>query len=860
MIVMSTDPTRDHMELKQGDKLKAKSAEEQLRFLAAVTERIRVQKQPELVVAQITDALGRFFDAARCGFVEVDLEANQWTASPHFRAAGLPSIVGVHSISSFGEQILKELREGHVVVVCDTHSDPRTAAHAAAYTLQKTRSFVCVPLARQARLVAFLALTAETARRWTNDETALLEAVAERAWSALERLRNESALRASEQRLRLAQLYGGVGVWCWDVRAGTLEVEPECERLYGVPPGAIRTYKDWCQRVRPEDLLRIEATRSQALAERKPFHYEFRIRRSSGEECWLMSMGQGEYDADGAVVRVLGVNVDVTEQKRVQISLARASRRQAALSRMADRLHRATSVECVYDAALDAIQDALGCDRVSILLFDAAHVMRFVAARQLSEKYRAAVEGHSPWGPNQSEPQPICIAEVTPPDVPEPLCSVVRGEGIQALAFIPLVVNARLLGKFMVYFNTPHSFSPEEIELSLTMARQLAFAIDRQRAEEALRRERELLQAVVDRIPVMITVYDPATRVLRLNHEFERVVGWSGAEAEGTSLMEQCYPDPAYRERVRQFMQACQEGWMDISMHTRYDDVIETSWANIRLSDQSQVGIGIDITQRKRTEEALRRSADLLERTVADRTARLQEMVNELEGFSYSIAHDLRAPLRALQGYSHFLLEEYHGKLDDQARGYLRRLCASAERMDRLIQDVLSYSQIVRAELPLNVVELDRLVAQVVESYPAIQERQAQIVISAPLPPVLGNQAALTQCFSNLLANAIKFVASGVEPRVRVWAEQGEGSVRVFVQDNGIGIASDQQQKIFGIFQRASQAYEGTGIGLAIVKKAAERMGGSVGVISEPGQGSAFWVELKKPGEDPVNHRADEHN
>jgi PAS domain S-box-containing protein len=142
---------------------------------------------------------------------------------------------------------------------------------------------------------------------------------------------------------------------------------------------------------------------------------------------------------------------------------------------------------------------------------------------------------------------------------------------------------------------------------------------DRKRAEEALARERELLQTIFDRIPVMLTLYDPDTRVVRTNPEFGRIVGWTAAEAAGGSLMEQCYPDPAHREQVAAFMASCRDGWMDIRMRTRDGRDIETSWANVRLSDDTQVGIGIDISDRKRDEEELRRREQEF-RTLAENT------------------------------------------------------------------------------------------------------------------------------------------------------------------------------------------------------------------------------------------------
>jgi PAS domain S-box-containing protein len=246
-----------------------------------------------------------------------------------------------------------------------------------------------------------------------------------------------------------------------------------------------------------------------------------------------------------------------------------------------------------------------------------------------------------------------------------------------------------------------------------------------------------------------------------------------------------------------------------------------------------------DITEWKRHEEHL-------EATVADRTSQLRDMVGELESFSYSIVHDMRAPLRAMQSFARILDEECSSQLSPDGKDYIRRIVTAAERLDRLIQDVLSYSRASRADLRLTPVDVGRLVRNILESYPNLQSPNVEVRLEGDLPVVLGNEAALTQCISNLLTNAAKFVAPGVQPRIRVWAESDGNRARVFFQDNGIGIENAAQEKIFAIFQRASRGYEGTGIGLAIVKKAIERMNGVVGVQSQPGRGSTFWLELDR--------------
>ncbi len=378
------------------------------------------------------------------------------------------------------------------------------------------------------------------------------------------------------------------------------------------------------------------------------------------------------------------------------------------------------------------------------------------------------------------------------------------------------------------------------------------------RSEADLEQQKEWFRVTLTSIGDGVIVTDQEGRVVFMNHEAEKLTGWTAVESLLTPV------SSVFRlihERTREKME---DSFSVVFRENRVAGLsrmavlvsrsgeewpIEDTAAPIRGPNGETLGVVLvfhNATEIRQAQQALRSHSDELERKVNERTANLRQAVNQLETFSYTVSHDLRSPLRAMQGFAVAALEEYGDKLDDQGREYLTRIKNAAERLDRLIQDLLSYSRLSRSEEPLVDLDLDKMMREIIENYPNLRSPAAEVRIEGTLPHVWGHESALTQVIANLLGNAAKFVHPGTVAKIDVRAERLGNRLRLWIEDNGIGIDPKDAERIFSMFVRVNEAslYGGTGVGLAIVKKAVESMHGTVGV--EPGKegGSRFWVEL----------------
>ena len=373
--------------------------------------------------------------------------------------------------------------------------------------------------------------------------------------------------------------------------------------------------------------------------------------------------------------------------------------------------------------------------------------------------------------------------------------------------------------------------------------------------EAALRESEARLRRSVEEAPIPMIIHDENDRILQLSRGWTKYSGYTQADLPTLSdWTEKAYgartgSEKEYIDQLFTIGETVANGeWM-----IRAKDGTERIWDFQttplgRLSGGRRVllSLAVDVTGRKRAEEQVRELNAQLEHRVRERTAELEAANRELEAFSYSVSHDLRAPLRGVHGFVGMLEEDYGDKLDAEGRRLLGIVGGEARRMGRLIDDLLAFSRLGREPMRCGAVDLERIAresfANLTSAYPGhIPELQL-----GSLPPAWGDPALLRQVFDNLLGNAIKFSRDHPAPRIEIDAQPGDGEHAYVVRDNGVGFDEKYAGKLFGVFQRlhSEQEFEGTGVGLAIVQRVIQRHGGRISAAAQPGEGATFHFTL----------------
>jgi len=508
-------------------------------------------------------------------------------------------------------------------------------------------------------------------------------------------------------------------------------------------------------------------------------------------------------------------------------------------------MSKSRTVEEIYSAALDALASGLGVERASILLFDADGVMRFKAYRGLSDIYRRAVEGHTPWRPETPDPQPIWVADVRVDASLAGYLPVFAAEGIAAMAFIPLVSLDRVIGKFMLYYSVATEPTAGVLQLASLIAAQVAFALERTRTEAQARRSEERLRFALDAASMGTWDWDLTTNAVEWSDNLARIHGLPEGAFDGTfaSYEREIHPDDrarvyasverALKERAPhdvEYRIVSPDGtvrWCEGKGRVEYDEDRPA-----RMS-----GVCMMVTRRK--------EAELARLAAAEESSRLKDE------FLATLSHELRTPLNAILGWVQMLQA---GELaPTRARQAVDVIGRNARLQAQLIEDILDVSRIITGKLDIERVPVS--IAQLLETIasgigPAAEAKGITIrqEIAADLPPIEGDPKRLHQVLNNVVSNALKFTAPGGHVVLR--CNTDNTGVNIAVEDSGIGIAPDFLPFVFERFRqadsRSTRAHGGLGLGLAIARHLVEQHGGTIRARSD-GNDRGTTIEIRLP-------------
>lgn len=627
-----------------------------------------------------------------------------------------------------------------------------------------------------------------------------------------------------------------VGGWEYDVRREKLTWTDMVHEIHETGPDYELTVAAGLGFYAPESRPVIEPAFYRAVTDGEPFDLELELITAKGRRVWVRAIGHPSVEG-GEVVRVTGVLQDIDARKRNEEDLAR---------------YRARLEELVAERTVEV-------EKASARLVEAQAIAHIGSWEwdALRDEVRGSEELHRLFGVTPEELARFeQLAGFVHPDDREAVMAAIEEARRRGDSALHEATHRVLLKDGRVRFVTVRGVSSVDGDGRLTaMLGTCQDVTSVHEAAEALRESEERLSRVVSEAPFPIGLYAEGGEILLVNNAWCRITGYAPEELRTIGeWAARAYGDRKERARADiessfSLVGAAREGEVAIrtrSGERRYWDFSSSPVGRLPDGRRLVTTMAMDVTERRQAEEELWAYRTHLEELVRERTGELEAANRELESFSYSVSHDLRAPLRALDGFSAILAQEYPDRLDDQGRGYLDRIRAAARRMALLVDGLLSLAHLNRQELTVNPVDLSALARRVAADLTSLEpDRTIRLNVRDGLTAE-GDPRHLQVLLENLIGNALKFTSSRPEAMIEVGCTERDGERVFFVRDNGVGFDMAYASKLFLPFQRLHSAsdFPGTGIGLATVHRIVARHGGRIWPESAPDAGATFFFTL----------------